>query len=149
MDVEAALRQLASALPEANATKGRDAALRAARQVLAEQCCFAFGTEARGASINSMLRVAAGSRNSAAKQDCALLVVHALGIPGLIPATASADVCVLIEAALRTVLLRCGYPFSGTAPEKLAVLQRLHRTIGELMQPYEPTFPNWQGLYAG
>jgi hypothetical protein len=29
------------------------------------------------------------------------------------------------------------------------VLQRLHATIGELMHPLEPTFPNWQGLYAG
>jgi hypothetical protein len=149
MDVEAALRQLAAALPQANAAKSRDAALRAAGHVLVEQCCLALGTEARGASITSVARLAAGSENSEAKRDCALIMVHALGIPGLIPATASADVCVLIESALSTVLLRCGYPFGGTVAEKLGILQRLHRTIGELMQPYEPTFPNWQGLYAG
>ncbi|HLY91448.1 MAG TPA: hypothetical protein VKQ27_20870 [Acetobacteraceae bacterium] len=110
---------------------------------------MALGTQVSGASITSMIRLAAESQNSVAKRDCALIMVHALGIPGLIPAKDSTDVCILIEGALRAVLLRCGYPFSGTVPEKLAVLQRLHRTIGELMQPYEPTFPNWQGLYAG
>ena len=49
----------------------------------------------------------------------------------------------------RTRLLRCGYPFGGSIDEKRRVLGRLHATIGELMQPLEPTFPNWQGLYAG
>jgi hypothetical protein len=30
------------------------------------------------------------------------------------------------------------------------VLERLHATIGELMEPLEPTFPSWiQGLHAG
>jgi hypothetical protein len=149
MDIEAVLRQLAAALPQANATQRRDAALRSARHILVEQCRLALGIGTIGASITSMIRLAAESENSAARRDCAVLMVHALGLPGLIPATAGADVCVLIEGALHTVLLRCGYPFSETVPEKLAVLQRLHRTIGELMQPYEPTFPNWQGLYAG
>ena len=149
MDVEAALRRLAAAVSHANAAKDRNAALRAARHVLAEQCCLALGSPLSGASLSAMIRLATASQNSAANRDCALIMVHALGVPGLIPAIAGADVCVLIEGALRTVLLRCGYPFSGTVAEKLAVLQRLHRTIGELMQPYEPTFPNWQGLYAG
>lgn len=149
MDVEAALKRLTAAFSQANATQGRDGALRAARRVLAEECGLAFGAGTGGASINATIRLAAESGNSAVKRDCALIVVHALGVPGLIPATASADVCVLTESALRTVLLRGGYPFSGTVAEKLAVLQRLHRIIGELMQPYEPTFPNWQGLYAG
>jgi hypothetical protein len=31
----------------------------------------------------------------------------------------------------------------------MRVLERLHTSIGELIQPLEPTFPNWQGLYAG
>lgn len=149
MNIEAALRQLAAAVSQPSGAKGRDAGLRAARHVLAEQCYVALGTETSGASIDSIIRRAAGSGDSAARRDCALLMVHALGIPGLIPATASADVCVLIEGALRAVLLRGGYPFSGTVAEKLRVLQRMHLTIGELMQPYEPTFPNWQGLYAG
>jgi hypothetical protein len=149
MDVEAALKQLAAALPHASATRNRDAALRTARLLLGEQCRLALGAETSDVSITSMIRLAAGSENSAAKRDCALLIVHALGLPGLIPAAASADVCVLTECALRTALLRCAYPFSGTVSEKMAVLQPLHRKIGELMQPYEPTFPNWQGLYAG
>jgi hypothetical protein len=149
MDIEAALRQLAAALPQTDATQGRDAAMRSARRVLAEQCRLALGMDTIDASIAAMIRLAAESENSPAKRDCALLIVHALGVPGLIPATSGADVCLLTESALRAVLLRCGYPFSGPVGEKLAILQRLHRTIGELMQPYEPTFPNWQGLYAG
>jgi hypothetical protein len=33
---------------------------------------------------------------------------------------------------------------AGTSPE------RLHTTIGELMEPLEPTFPGWiRGLHAG
>jgi len=78
-----------------------------------------------------------------------LLAIHALGVPGLIPPAASADVCALAESGLNSVLLRCSYPFTASVAEKTAVLERLHRTIGELMQPLEPTFPNWQGLYAG
>ena len=45
--------------------------------------------------------------------------------------------------------VRCGYPFGGSIDEMMRVLERLHASIGELMQPLEPTFPNWQGLYAG
>src|ERR1700722_1256849 len=132
MDVEAALQQLAAALTQASATRNRDAALSAARRMFWGQCRMALGAETSNASITSMIHLTARSENSAAKRDCTLLIVHALGLPGLIPATVSADVCVLTEGILRTVLLRCAYPFSGTVAEKMAVLQRLHRTIGEL-----------------
>jgi len=70
-------------------------------------------------------------------------------VRGVVPPASVTDACALVEGALRDVLLRCNYPF-GEAPEaRLAVLERLHRSLGELMQPLEPTFPNWQGLYAG
>jgi hypothetical protein len=75
--------------------------------------------------------------------------VHALAVRGLVPASSGGDVCALVEGALRDVLLRCDYPFGGSIDEKMRVLERLHTSIGELMQPLEPTFPNWQGLYAG
>jgi hypothetical protein len=66
------------------------------------------------------------------------------------PARSAGVVCALAEGALRDVLLRCGYPFGGSIEEKLRVLERLRATIGELMQPLEPTFPNWiRGLHAG
>jgi hypothetical protein len=58
-------------------------------------------------------------------------------------------VCALAESGLRDVLLRCGYPFGGSLEDKMRVLERLHASIAELAQPLEPTFPNWQGLYAG
>ncbi len=82
-------------------------------------------------------------------EACAVLFVHALAVRGLIPNASAGDVCRLMESALRNPLLRCGYPFGGSTEEKMQVLERLHRTIGELMQPLQPTFPNWQGLYAG
>jgi hypothetical protein len=66
-----------------------------------------------------------------------------------VPPGSAANVCALVEGALHDVLLRCGYPFGGSIERKMQVLERLHATISELMQPLEPTFPNWQGLYAG
>ncbi len=84
-----------------------------------------------------------------ARRVCAVFLVHALAVRGLVPASSGGDVCALVEGALRDVLLRCGYPFGGSIDEKMRVLERLHTSIGELMQPLEPTFPNWQGLYAG
>ena len=149
MDLEAALRQLAESLSQGDARGSRNAALHAARQVVTDQCRLALGVETGGASINSVIRLATEAEHPATRRSCALLVVHALGVPGLIPAAAGADICALAESGLRTVLLRCGYPFGGSVADKISVLERLHRTIGELMQPYEPTFPNWQGLYAG
>ena len=121
-----------------------------ARQVIVDHCLLVLGEDAtRNASIAEALRLAAAAADPAAKRDCALLVIHALGVPGLIPPAANAEVCALAESGLNSVLLRCDYPFAGSFAEKTAVLERLHRTIGELMQPLEPTFPNWQGLYAG
>lgn len=147
MDIEAACEQLADVL--AASVSGRQATLRAARQVVIDQCLVALGQERRSGSLAEVLRQAAASPDPAAKRDCALLAIHALGVPGLIPPAAAADVCALAEAGLNSVLLRCSYPFAGSLADKTAVLARLHRTIGELMQPLEPTFPNWQGLYAG
>jgi hypothetical protein len=71
-------------------------------------------------------------------------------VPGLVPAACAGDVYSLLESALRDVLLRCSYPFGGSIDEKARVLERLHTTIGELMEPLEPTFPGWiRGLHAG
>jgi len=78
-----------------------------------------------------------------------VLLVHALAVPGLVPAGCAEDVCGLVEGALRNVLLRSGYPFGGLIEAKMRALQRLHASLAELMQPLQPTFPNWQGLYAG
>jgi hypothetical protein len=116
--------------------------------VLVGQCAAALGLGARQPSIAEVIRLAAGAPRSA-RRDCAVLVVHALAVPGVVPPASGADVCTLAETALRGALLRCGYPFGGPVEERMRVLRRLHANIAELLQPLEPTFPNWQGLYAG
>lgn len=111
----------------------------------------ALGTEGSSEpSLAAAISLAADAPSGEGRRDCAVLVVHALAVPGLVPAASSGDVCGLAERALRDVLLRCGYPFGGSTDEKLQVLARLHVNIKELMQPLEPTFPSWiQGLHAG
>ena len=114
------------------------------------RCVAALGMEPTGLpSVVSVIRLATEAPARPTRRSCAVLLVHALAVPGLVPAASARDLCALVEGALRDVLLRCGYPFGGSIGEKMRVLQRLHATIGELMQPLEPTFPNWQGLYAG
>lgn len=146
-NLEQAARELAEAVAAGNAARSRDARLRPARQVLISRCSDALGTEV--ASVPSAIKRAVEAPSRTARRTCAVLLVHALAVPGLVPMASAADVCALAEGALRDVLLRCGYPFGGSTGDKLRVLERLHASINELMQPLEPTFPNWQGLYAG
>lgn len=149
MDVEAARHDLATVLAAAEGTRGRNAGLRAARQVVIERCADALGPGASASlSLAGIIRLAADAPQPA-RRDCAVLMVHALSVPGLVPAAAAGDVCRLAEQGLRGALLRCGYPFGGSVAERQRVLERLHAVIGELLQPLEPTFPNWPGLYAG
>lgn len=147
MDLQQALRELSAALETAG---GREARLRAARQVLVDRSLAALGIEAPAhSSLDTAIRLTLDASSKPARRICAVLMVHALAVPGLLPPAALDDVRTLIESALRDVLLRCGYPFAGSAEEKLRVLRRLPASLSELMQPLEPTFPNWQGLYAG
>jgi hypothetical protein len=145
MDLEQALCDLAEAVG-----KQRQSRLRVAQRALLDRCLANLRLEPQAAaSVGSMFRLAIQTPDRSAQRECAVLIIQAFAIQGLVPRSVSADVCKLVEAALPNVLLRCGYPFTGSTAEKLAVLERLHRDIGELMQPLEPTFPNWQGLYAG
>lgn len=149
-NVEAALRDLATALAAPDRERSRDARIRAARLVLVRHCVALLGIEPPDQlSIAAMIKLAAESPVRPARRSCAVLMVHALAMPGLLPPGSFGTVCALVEGALHDVLLRCGYPFGGSIEQKMHVLERLHATIGELMQPLEPTFPNWQGLYAG
>ncbi len=150
MDLGRALRDLTEALSAAEGASSREARFRSARKVLVDHSLAALGAECPSAnSIAAVARLAAESTNPSGRRDCALLMLHALAVRGLVPAAAYGDVCTLVESGLRAALLRGGYPFGGTIAERMSVLERLHRTIGDLMQPWEPTFPNWQGLYAG
>ena len=150
MNPETALRDLATALEAADGARGRNARLQAARQVVVRHCMAALGVEPIGQqSVASAVRLAVDAPTRSARRACALLLVYALTVPGLVPAASAGDVCALMEGALRDVLLRCAYPFGASIEERMRVLERLHAKIGDLLQPLEPTFPNWQGLYAG
>jgi hypothetical protein len=150
MNLDAALRDLAEALAERPRQRSGSTRFRAARTIVAARCIEALGLEsAIQPSVPTVIRQAAEARARPAQRACAVLLLHALAVPGLIPADCSVDICSLMEAALRSALVRCGYPFSGSVEERMRVLRRLHASIGELLQPLEPTFPNWQGLYAG
>src|SRR6476661_7414852 len=64
-------------------------------------------------SLTDAVRLAADASAGPARRDCAVLLVHALAVPRLVPADSAEVVCALMEGALRDVLLRCGYPFGG------------------------------------
>ncbi len=149
MNIDEARRDLAAAIAAADPARGRDRALRAARQVVVDRCAEALGlTQPAWLSLDTVIRLAAEA-SQPARRDCALLMVHALAIRGLVPAASAANVCALVERALRGALLRYGYVFGGALEDRMRALERLHARIDELMQPLEPTFPNWPGLYAG
>lgn len=150
MNLEEALRDLSAALASAAAGRRRNARFNAARHVLVRHCLAALGRDCPDElSLDVVIRLAAEAPAVSARRACAVLMVHALAVRGLVPAASAGEVCVLVESALRGALLRAGYPFGGSTEQKLQMLERLHRSIDELMQPLEPTFPNFQGLYAG
>jgi hypothetical protein len=147
MDLNRMLQELSQALNAENGARDR---LRNSRQFIINACQTALAIEpALQLSLPAVVRLAAASPDRSARRDCAVMLLHALAVPGLVPTGSYVDVCMLVEEVLRAPLLRCGYPFGGPLEEKLRVLERLHTTIAELMEPLQPTFPNWQGLYAG
>ena len=151
MQLEVALRDVAAALNTEGRGRRGDARLRAARRVVVDHCAgaLAISTPAHP-SIAAIARLAAEAPNQPARRACALLLVHALATPGLVPAASAGDVCLLIERGLRSALLRVSYSFGAPLDERFQVLSRLHASIDQLMQPMEPTFPSWiQGLHAG
>ncbi len=127
----------------------------AARRVLIDHGADACGAADRGMlSLHDVIRLAARAPATPARRDFAILLVHALAVDGLVSVRSNArqfdrDLCDFMESALPTVLRRFGYPFGGETYERRRSLERLHNSIDELLRPLEPTFPNWQGLYAG
>jgi hypothetical protein len=147
MNLARAVRDLADALAAGVSTRDR---LQAARRGIVRECLMALDVEtASQPSLPAAIRLALASSDRAARRDCAVLLLHALAVPNLIPAAAHGDLCALAESALRTALLRSDYPFGRALDNRIRVLARLHTSISELLKPLEPTFPNWPGLYAG
>jgi hypothetical protein len=147
MNLERALNDLAEALAANNRARDR---LRAAGRVVVRECLAALRLESMPQpALPDTIRLVLASADRAARADCAVFLLHALAVPNLVPSTAHADLCALAEAALRKPLLRGSYPFGASVEDRIRALARLQKDIGALMEPMEPTFPNWPGLYAG
>jgi hypothetical protein len=150
MNLQAALRDLSDATTGADQISSPEARLRVARRILIGHALEALKIELPpNPTFETVIRAAATAPQTPERRAFAVLMVHALAVRGLVPPGAAGDVRTLIESALLHVLQRSGYPFGGTAYEKREALDRLHTTIDELLEPLRPTFPNWQGLYAG
>lgn len=147
MNLERALHDLGEAIAVGGGSHDR---LRAARRVAVRECLTALRTQPMPQpSFPGAIRLALSSPDRAARVECAVFLLHALAVPNLVPVAAYADLCALAEGALRTPLLRSLYPFGASVEDRVRVLAHLHKNLGELMEPMEPTFPNWPGLYAG
>jgi hypothetical protein len=150
MNLQAALRDLSETMTGADRASTPEARLRLARRILVSRGLEVVKIEPPpNPTLDTVIRSAASAQQTPSRQTFAVLMVHALAVRGLVPTGTTSDVRILIERALPHVLLRSGYPFGGTAYEKRQVLDRLHTKIDEFLEPLQPTFPNWQGLYAG
>jgi hypothetical protein len=155
MNLEQARHDLARALEEQAGPNAEDRT-RAARQVLVTSGVAALGLDdSSRPSLADVIRLAATAAPTQARRAFAVLLVHALGVDGLVAARSNRgqfdrDICAFMESALPSVLQRAGYPFGGETYARRRSLDRLHTTIEEHLKPLEPTFPpGVRGLYAG
>jgi hypothetical protein len=148
MDVEAARIELIRAAENAGQQ------FRAAHEVLIRRGLEALHPtpepgNAVGVSLDEVVRTAAEAPQTRALRGYAVLLVHALGVPGLLPPRGETErrIQSFLERVLLNPLRRGGYPFDGTPYDKREALARLHMTIDEHLRPLEPTMPRWlQGL---
>lgn len=155
MNLEQALHDLRRALDQ-TAEPNAEARIRSARLLLIARGAEALGSEhPTSLSLHDLIAIAVNAPARQARRAFAVLLVHALGVDGLVASKSNRgrfdrDVCAFVESALPTVLQRSGYPFGGEVYEKRRSLERLNTMIDELLKPLEPTFPpNVHGLYAG
>jgi hypothetical protein len=146
VDIEAARTELIRALNPTGRSVEVNPGFRAARQVLIDRGAEALSPPRAGAqSLEEILGLAAGAAPTPALRNFAVLLVHALGIEGLMPIRGDAErlTRLFLERALLNPLRRANYPFEGAPYDKRQVLSRLHRTIDEHLRPPEPSIPTW------
>ena len=147
MDIEAARGEFARAVAAGSHDVRR---FQTARAVLVACGIDALGLAASpGLTVADVVRAALDTPASDGRRAFAVLLVHALGVPRLLPTRGPCadDVLTFLERALLNPLRRAGYLFDATAYDKRQALARLGSTIDEHMRPLEPTMPRWlQGL---
>ncbi len=129
--------------------------LHAVRQLLLDRGMAALGTERMTVrSLAEVIEIAGTAQASPERRMFAVLLVHALGVDGVVrvgAARAGLDriICAFVEDALPTPLRRSGYPFGASTYDKIGFLTRLGGLIDHHLNPPEPTFPTWlSGLDA-
>jgi hypothetical protein len=153
MDLEQALRDLDQAL--ADAQRGHEQRLQAARQVLIDAGSEILGMGAsRPLSLAGIVGLMQDVPRGPDRRSFALLLVHALGVAGLVRprsgrASFDRDLCAYLENALPSALQRSGYPFDEPTYDRIRFLEGLHAAIDLHVKPLDPTFPPWlSGLGA-
>ncbi len=141
VDLDADRQALADAIATVNTDANPRTRFRLARLLLRDRATQAIGG-AEGAILADTLKLAEGRANTPDMRAFAVLLVHALGVPGLID-TGFPAIQRFLEQVLHHPLHRARYPFDGTSDSKRAVLERLHTTIEEHTHPLEPSIPTW------
>jgi hypothetical protein len=135
-----------AALAQAALPNHLQPSFRGARDVLIEFGCAALEIPRRsGLSVHDLVKLAEEAPPSDARRAFAVLLVDALGIPGLLTDRGEAERHTrwFLERALLNPLRRSGYDLGGTAYDKRQALARLHETIDEHLRPLEPSIPRW------
>jgi len=99
----------------------------------------------RAVSLADIVRIAAEAAPDHGRREFAVLLVCAIGVPGLVAVRGKTEQQLqsFLEGALLNPLRRAGYPFGGSVYEKRQVLAQLHATIDEHLRPLEPSIPRW------
>jgi hypothetical protein len=100
-------------------------------------------------SLDEIVRIATDAPPGDGRRGFAVLLVHALGIKGMLPTRGETErhIHSFLERALLNPLRRAGYPFNASSYEKRQSLAALHATIDEHLRPLEPSLPRWlQGV---
>lgn len=146
MDVEAARAELIRALKAAEHDGRGGTRFRGAHRVLSDHGAAALSLpRVSGRSLDDILGLAAEAAPTRALRNFAVLLVHAIGVEGLMPARGEAERLTrsFLERVLINPLRRASYPFDGSQYDKHRALARLHTTIDEHLRPLEPSIPRW------
>ncbi len=114
---------------------------RAARAMLRDRAARATGASA-ALSLADILRLAETHPITPELRGLAVLLVHALAVPGLVD-TGFPSIQSFLERVLQHALRRAGYDFDASSDRKRLVLERLHETLDEHMRPLELSIPRW------
>jgi hypothetical protein len=141
--------ELAEATKAGAGTQDAADRFRPARQVLIRRGADALDVDpASLPGLAEMIAQLAAAAAGPGRRVCAILILDALAMPGLLTVRSSQprldrDIRRLVESALPDVLRRAGYPFTAEADTRRRSLISLATSLDEYLQPPEPTFPPW------